>query len=579
MKKATKRRGLIIASALVSFTVGFGVKEVLGNARIEIEANASEISSEATNKQAEAFQMKSGASVRLNVEDGLYGIRFGAEVVDRTLEYGMLIVPTVITSGYETERESGETLSEYCERKVESYGGEIAKAEGLRADKDGEISMSLVEVEWSNLNREFEGIAYYETNGERVDAKRAVEGYRSRSVRIVAEQALESGELTEGEQEAVERLKNDGEKQSAGIAIDEGIDTQFLSVESESIGEVSIDAGTNEQEPGWHINGGTTIGLKIEKQTLLKRLKKSGGVVSFTLKGKYDGKAEFYDEAGEKKREEQLLSKEGKLIRMPREEFITYSKVVLRSAGDGTGNAGYYFSEVKEESALEASTRVEEYISSIPEKWTSGEETSVRGMIEKAEKQYLELSEKAQGFVKNYAKIATIKEKLQAGGKKQETLVSPSEDSGFFTGGSNTAGEGVKVRSKTLTGEHSEAWEITREAEEEAAYPKTEIDFSYLSSDIETITAGYDTIKIYVYAEYTSENGEKEKIAFSEAKHKANPSAGSFQKEFTIENGGWTKIELTSEEFLRSRKITALFDVQGGNKWRISAIYGVKNAA
>lgn len=138
------------------------------------------------------FRMLDGASVRLSKDGDFYGIRFGAKVEDATKRYAMLIVPATLAAGYEQGKESGETLSEYCERRAEEAGGRVAKAEELTADAEKEISCALVNVRWENLNRAFSGIAYYETeDGRRIEAARAEES--ERSVAEVAEKALEAG--------------------------------------------------------------------------------------------------------------------------------------------------------------------------------------------------------------------------------------------------------------------------------------------------------------------------------------------------------------------------------------------------
>lgn len=181
----------------------------------------------ATEETNGGFRMLDGASVRLSKDGDFYGIRFGAKVEDATKRYAMLIVPATLAAGYEQGKETGGTLSEYCERRAEEAGGRVAKAEELTADAEKEISCALVNVRWENLNRAFSGIAYYETaDGRRIEAARAEES--ERSVAEVAEKALEAGELTERERAAVERLKTDGAKQADGIAVDYWIDERVI---------------------------------------------------------------------------------------------------------------------------------------------------------------------------------------------------------------------------------------------------------------------------------------------------------------------------------------------------------------
>lgn len=127
----------------------------------------------ATEETNGGFRMLDGASVRLSKDGDFYGIRFGAKVEDATKRYAMLIVPATLAAGYEQGKETGETLSEYCERRAEEAGGRVAKAEELTADAEKEISCALVNVRWENLNRAFSGIAYYETaDGRRIEAAR-----------------------------------------------------------------------------------------------------------------------------------------------------------------------------------------------------------------------------------------------------------------------------------------------------------------------------------------------------------------------------------------------------------------------
>ena len=130
-------------------------------------AAAAEAATEETNG---GFRMLDGASVRLSKDGDFYGIRFGAKVEDATKRYAMLIVPATLAAGYEQGKETGETLSEYCERRAEEAGGRVAKAEELTADAENEISCALVNVRWENLNRAFSGIAYYETEDGRSEA-------------------------------------------------------------------------------------------------------------------------------------------------------------------------------------------------------------------------------------------------------------------------------------------------------------------------------------------------------------------------------------------------------------------------
>lgn len=221
----------------------------------------------ATEETNGGFRMLDGASVRLSKDGDFYGIRFGAKVEDATKRYAMLIVPATLAAGYEQGKESGETLSEYCERRAEEAGGRVAKAEELTADAEKEISCALVNVRWENLNRAFSGIAYYETeDGRRIEASRAEES--ERSVAEVAEKALESGELTERERAAVERLKTDGAKQADGIAVDTGLTDELFRVVKE----------LPEEEYSADGYAARICGLEGERQNARPRANERGGM-------------------------------------------------------------------------------------------------------------------------------------------------------------------------------------------------------------------------------------------------------------------------------------------------------------
>ena len=157
-ERANRRKTRITVAAILSAAglamIAAGAGKIAGK-----EAKAEEIRIVEGSDEAGAFEMLEGASVRLNVEDG---------------EYGFMVVPDELAERYnEEEREI--TLSEYCEEEAKKAGGKPAKAEGLQADEEGKIYLSLVDVLWENLNRGFTGIAYYteEGSGKRIEASGA----------------------------------------------------------------------------------------------------------------------------------------------------------------------------------------------------------------------------------------------------------------------------------------------------------------------------------------------------------------------------------------------------------------------
>lgn len=253
----------------------------------------------ATEETNGGFRMLDGASVRLSKDGDFYGIRFGAKVEDATKRYAMLIVPATLAAGYEQGKESGETLSEYCERRAEEAGGRVAKAEELTADAEKEISCALVNVRWENLNRAFSGIAYYETeDGRRIEASRAEES--ERSVAEVAEKALESGELTERERAAVERLKTDGAKQADGIAVDTGLTDELFRVVKELPEEEYSAMDTLPGFAGWKVSGKTRVRVQMNAEVWKSRLRFDTGTASFLLEAmSRNGTVSLRNAAGE----------------------------------------------------------------------------------------------------------------------------------------------------------------------------------------------------------------------------------------------------------------------------------------
>lgn len=539
-------------------------------------AYASSAVTETADENDREFRMKAGASVRLNVIDGLYGIRFGAEVADREKEYVLLIVPAAITEKYETEKESGEKLSEYCERIAMANGGELAKAEGLKANNDGEISASLVDVKWSNLNREFEGIAYYtEENGNRVEAARAEESDRKRSVYEVAEKATSDVQLSAEEKVAAEELRTAGEKEKKGIAIDESLRERYLqTIESESDGAVSIEKGSATDDAGWHINGGKKITVSVDEEIGKERLRSKGGTVTFYLKSRNGaGTATFYEREGTGKRTETLKGDEKKEIIMPTTEYLGYGKI--RFENDSEEGGYYYVSEIVEESAEEAGKRVETQISSIKETWEDGEETEIALQVDEAETRYSQLSAEAKAYVKNYEKIARIKAKLSASAETRKKLIEATEYADFITKGMHaTFGAGIEVSAEQKTGEQSEAWSISKTIEEVST--KTEVMMNW-TEEIKSKTAGYDTIVVYVYVKRKKEEATPLRIGFSEGKL-SGESTTETQRVETITDGVWAEITIPRDEFIRYQRITGIFDGNDVASFYISSIYGKTSA-
>lgn len=136
-ERAKRRKTRITVAAILSAAglamIAAGAGRIAGE-----EAKAEEIKIVEGSGEAGAFEMLEGASVRLNVEDGEYGIRFGARVNDREREYGFMVVPDELAERY-NEQEREITLSEYCEEEAKKAGGKPAKAEGLQADEEGKI--------------------------------------------------------------------------------------------------------------------------------------------------------------------------------------------------------------------------------------------------------------------------------------------------------------------------------------------------------------------------------------------------------------------------------------------------------
>ena len=137
-----KEKMITVMAALTATAALTGLFFIEGNTKKEIISHAEKMQQ----NTSAGFTMEEGASIRLNVEEGMYGIRFGANVDDTERNYSMMIVPTELTEGYEENKTVGEKLSEYCERIADENGGSVAKAENLKANANGEISCALVQI-------------------------------------------------------------------------------------------------------------------------------------------------------------------------------------------------------------------------------------------------------------------------------------------------------------------------------------------------------------------------------------------------------------------------------------------------
>ena len=123
------------------------------------------------------FTVLDKAEIRLvNNENGKYGIRFKANVgeVVEDATYKMAIVPTELVSLYDNA-ETDDNIVLWLENYASAKGGSIASAE-CTPDDNGILTLSMTDVKYVNLNRQFTAIAYYELNGETVVADRAADG-------------------------------------------------------------------------------------------------------------------------------------------------------------------------------------------------------------------------------------------------------------------------------------------------------------------------------------------------------------------------------------------------------------------
>ena len=574
MNGRAKRRitsaAILSAAGLVMLAAGAG--RIAGE-----EAKAEEIKIVEGSDEAGAFEMLEGASVRLNVEDGEYGIRFGARVNDREREYGFMVVPDELAERY-NEEEREKTLSEYCEEEAKKAGGKPAKAEGLQADEEGKIYLSLVDVLWENLNRGFTGIAYYteEGSGKRIEASGA--GKSERSIKEVAERAAASGNLNKEEQEAAERLVKDGEKQANGIAIDSSLGERFLEVrEEDGNEEASEDAGSGADGEGWHINGGKKITARLNEETIERRLREADGVVSFRMKGLYGGSVTFYNRDGSAGRAVRLSAGEYEEIMMPGKEFRGYEKIVFAGETGEDGRTRYYIGEVKEESAEEAGKRIETEIGELEVSTIGTEEgkEEIRKRIAEAEEKYGNLSEKAKEYVTNYAELEELKKALE-GEEETEEVIYSAKDNPTLLKVTGTTKDGAQIKTEKVEtdGKERTVWSLVRE--QFAARTGFEFTPEKGEVSIDEATAIYDEIILEIYIEGKFSAEKTLEVAFTIGEYDRKADVSTYKK-YKIESGKWTRIRMTREDFLKYYRMTLLVAIESSEViFRIGDVIGVK---
>ena len=575
-ERANRRKTRITVAAIILSAAGLALIAAGAGKIAGKEAKAEEIRIVEGSGEGGAFEMLEGASVRLNVEDGEYGIRFGARVSDREREYGFMVVPDELAERYnEEEREI--TLSEYCEEEAKKAGGKPAKAEGLQADEEGKIYLSLVDVLWENLNRGFTGIAYYteEGSGKRIEASGA--GKSERSIKEVAERAVASGNLNKEEREAAERLVKDGEKQANGIAIDSSLGERFLEVREE-VGneEASEDAGSGADGEGWHINGGKEITARLNEETIERRLREADGVVSFRIKGLYRGSVTFYNRDGSAGRAVRLSAGEYEEIMMPGKEFRGYEKVVFAGETGEDGRTRYYISEVREESAEEAGKRIEAEIVELEVSTigTEEEKEEIRKRIAEAEEKYGNLSDKAKEYVTNYARLEELKKALEGEEETEEVIYSAKDNPTLLKLVKETE-KTAKIKAEKIEtdGKEKKVWSLVRE--QFAARTGFEFTPEKGEVSIDEATAIYDEIILEIYIEGKFSSEKTLEVAFTIGEYDKKADVSTYKK-YKIESGKWTRIRMTREDFLKYYRMTLLVVTQPGVIFRIGDVIGVK---
>ena len=576
-ERAKRRKTRITVAAIILGAAGLALIAAGAGKIAGKEAKAEEIKIVEGSGEAGAFEMLEGASVRLNVEDGEYGIRFGARVNDREREYGFMVVPDELAERYnEEEREI--TLSEYCEEEAKKAGGKPAKAEGLQADEEGKIYLSLVDVLWENLNRGFTGIAYYteEGSGKRIEASGA--GKSERSIKEVAERAVASGNLNKEEREAAERLVKDGEKQANGIAIDSSLGERFLEVrEEDGNEEASEDAGSGADGEGWHINGGKKITARLNEETIERRLREADGVVSFRMKGLYGGSVTFYNRDGSAGRAVRLSAGEYEEIMMPGKEFRGYEKIVFAGETGEDGRTRYYISEVREESAEEAGKRIEAEIVEleVSTRGTEEEKEEIRKRIAEAEEKYGNLSDKAKEYVANYARLEELKKALEGEEKTEEVIYSAKDNPTLLKLVKETEKTAkIKAEKVKIGGEEKKVWSLVRE--QFAARTGFEFTPEKGEVSIDEATAIYDEIILEIYIEGKFSSEKTLEVAFTIGEYDKKADVSTYKK-YKIESGKWTRIRMTRKDFLKYYRMTLLVAIESSEViFRIGDVIGVK---
>ena len=576
-ERANRRKTRITVGAIILGAAGLAMIAAGAGKIAGKEAKAEEIRIVEGSGEGGAFEMLEGASVRLNVEDGEYGIRFGARVSDREREYGFMVVPDELAERYnEEEREI--TLSEYCEEEAKKAGGKPAKAEGLQADEEGKIYLSLVNVLWENLNRGFTGIAYYteEGSGKRIEASGA--GKSERSIKEVAERAVASGNLNKEEREAAERLVKDGEKQANGIAIDSSLGERFLEVrEEDGNEEASEDAGSGADGEGWHINGGKEITARLNEETIERRLREADGVVSFRMKGLYGGSVTFYNRDGSAGRAVRLSAGEYEEIMMPGKEFRGYEKIVFAGETGEDGRTRYYISEVREESAEEAGKRIEAEIVELEVSTigTEEEKEEIRKRIAEAEEKYGNLSDKAKEYVANYARLEELKKALEGEEETEEVIYSAKDNPTLLKLVKETE-KTAKIKAEKIEtdGKEKKVWSLVREQ----FAVRTGFEFTPEKGEvsIDEATAIYDEIILEIYIEGKFSSEKTLEVAFTIGEYDKKADVSTYKK-YKIESGKWTRIRMTREDFLKYYRMTLLVAIESSEViFRIGDVIGVK---
>ena len=551
------------------------------------------ITAEETDVQS-AFRMKEGASIRLNKENDTYGIRFGAVVTDETKSYTMIIVPTELAGGY--KESSGITLSEYCEKRAEEAGGRVAKAENLAPDGNGEITCALVRVKWENLNRAFTAIAYYEADGQRIEAARA-------------------------EENAVEQLKADGEKEADGVAVDIGLTERLFEVEKQDEQDHVENEGND-----WKFYGKQQLRVKMNAAVWKSRLRYKSGTAEFSLKaanGK--GRAKLIDVSGETVLSVGLNYDVEKKVQLSTELLKTCTEIVFErttetgaDAGadtvDGTGNTGsdsaaqaiYKMSEIREKTAAEAAQEMSEQIAALSkiqseirviggEGGENEEDSGGYGQyltdLDWAKQAYeLGLSAEAKKLVSNSAELEKLWNTAFAA---EKMLVSPATDQDFVCKGERPMfGANMQVEAKKDK-TFEKVWVATRIPHERDDEQFTSGGYGYRSelmyaktfeeSEKAALIDGYAYVKFSVYVKHALAENETHTLYFTLPGEKYKNNAKQARKEVSLINGGWKEITLTSEEFKKFGRMTFCFAVLAPNdvgydfrdELKISPFYGL----